>query len=181
MMEEDDPFSEKLSAPRDEIKESNSWLKDKIRKIGQLFTKSSSPSIGSMYLFVYDPKYKNILPYYDMYPLVIPIEFYTNGFLGINLHYLPPVARASLMDSLKKLSNDNKYNDKTKLNISYEILSRYASQFSGVENCIKRYLFAHVRSPFHKVSPEEWDKTIMLPLQRWQINSNKKYAGKPPY
>lgn len=180
-MEEDDPFSEKLSAPREEIKESNSWLRDKIRKIGQLFTKSGAPSVGSMYLFVYDPKYKDVLPYYDMYPLVIPIEFYTNGFLGLNLHYLPPGARASLMDSLKKLANNNKYNEKTKLNISYEVLSRYASQFSGFENCIKRYLFAHVRSPFHKVSPEEWDKTIMLPLQRWKVNSNKKYAGKPPY
>lgn len=181
MMEEDDPFSEKLSASTGEIKESNNWLKDKIRKLSQLFTKSSSPSVGGMYLFVYDAKYKDTLPYYDMYPLVIPIEFYGNGFLGINLHYLPPVARASLMGKLKKVSSDNKYNDKTKLNISYEVLTLYARQFSGVENCIKRYLFSQVRSPFHKVSPEDWDKTVMLPLQKWKVNSNKKYARSPPY
>ena len=138
-------------------------------------------SIGKMYLFHYDPKYKDTLPYYDMYPLVIPIEFYTNGFLGINLHYLPPAARASLMSKLKKVSSDDKYNDKTKLNISYEVLTLYARQFSGVDNCIKRYLFSHVRSPFHKVSAEDWDKTVMLPLQKWKVNSNKKYAGTPPY
>lgn len=180
-MEQDDPFIEKLYSPRGEIKESTNWLKDKIRKLGQLFSKSGAPTIGGMFLFVYDPKYKDTLPYYDMYPLVIPIEFYANGFLGINLHYLPPAARASLMGKLKKVSSDDKYNDKTKLNISYEVLTLYARQFSGVENCIKRYLFSHVRSPFHKVSPEDWDKTVMLPLQKWKVNSNKKYAGTPPY
>lgn len=180
-MEEDDPFIEKLYSSRGEIKESGNWLKDKIKKLSDLFSKSSTPSVGNMYLFSYDAKYKNVLPYYDMYPLVIPIEFYSDGFLGINLHYLPPVQRASLMRSLKKVSSDNKYNDKTKLNISYEILRLYSRQFVGVENCIKRYLYAHVRSTFHKVSAEDWDKTVMLPLQRWSINSNKKYAGKPPY
>ena len=30
--------------------------------------------IGKMYFFYYDPKTKDSLPYYDRFPLVIPIE-----------------------------------------------------------------------------------------------------------
>jgi hypothetical protein len=63
-------------------------------------------SIGKMYSFVYDPKTKEQLPYYDIYPLVFPIEYYNDGFLGINLHYLPPVLRARLMDALYETINN---------------------------------------------------------------------------
>lgn len=165
------------------------WFKDKIGEIvkkvkrtpNQVFTKDATPTIGQMYMFVYDPKYKNVLPFYDMYPLVFPIEFYSNGFLGINLHYLPPLARAKLLNSLKKLANNNKYDDSTKLVISYEILRAHAVQFKGFENCVKRYLFSHVRSSFHQVSSSDWDKAVLLPLQRWQVNPNRKYARNPPY
>lgn len=165
------------------------WFKDKASDVSKklsrnqnnVFTKDAFPEIGQMYMFAYDPKYKNVLPYYDAYPLVFPIEFYSNGFLGINLHYLPPLARAKLLTNLKDLSNNDKYNDSTKLAISYDILRANSIQFSGFENCVKRYLFAHVRSSFHQVSPYDWDKAVLLPLQRWQINPNRKYARKPPY
>ena len=43
--------------------------------------------IGRMYFYFYDPKTKDTLPYYDKFPLVIPIERYPDGFLGLNLHY----------------------------------------------------------------------------------------------
>lgn len=165
------------------------WFKDKASDVAKklsrnqnnVFTKDAFPEIGQMYMFAYDPKYKNTLPYYDAYPLVFPIEFYSNGFLGINLHYLPPLARARLLTNLKDLANNNKYNDSTKLVISYDVLRAHSIQFSGFENCVKRYLFAHVRSSFHQVSPFDWDKAVLLPLQRWQINPNRKYARKPPY
>lgn len=187
-MDENDLFIERLNSSRQELtesaKESGSWLKDKIQSLRnkfRVFNQSATPTVGHMYLFTYDPKYKDVLPYYDMYPLVIPIEFYSNGFLGINLHYLPPSGRASLMDKLKKVASDNKYNEKTKLNISYEILKLYSKQFVGVENCIKRYLYSHVRSQFHQVTAQDWDKAVMLPLQRWKVNPNKRYARSPPY
>ena len=48
-------------------------------------------NVGKMYMFFYDAKYKDTLPFFDIFPLVFPIEFYSEGFLGINLHYLPPV------------------------------------------------------------------------------------------
>lgn len=193
MAGQDDEFLQILKSSGKELAEGAkaaiNWFKDKISDItkklkrdpNNVFTKDGTPEIGQMYMFAYDPKYKATLPYYDAYPLVFPIEFYGDGFLGINLHYLPPMARARLLSSLKSLATNNKYDDTTKLNISYELLRASAIRFSGFENCVKRYLFAHVRSSFHQVAPYDWDKAVLLPLQRWQVNPNRKYARNPPY
>jgi hypothetical protein len=190
---QDDEFIQVLKGSANELAESAkgavNWFKDKVTQItkklrgdpNKVFTKDSTPEIGQMYMFAYDPKHKDTLPFYDMFPLVFPIEFYGDGFLGINLHYLPPLARAALLSNLKRLANNNKYDDSTKLNISYELLRAHAVQFNGFENCVKRYLFAHVRSSFHQVSSSDWDKAVLLPLQRWKVNSNRKYAQQPPY
>ena len=40
--------------------------------------------MGNMYLFAYDPKHKDTLPYYDRFPLIFPInksEIVCKGFL----------------------------------------------------------------------------------------------------
>lgn len=193
MAGQDDEFLQILKSSGRDLAEGAkaaiNWFKDKISDItkklkrdpNNVFTKDGTPEIGQMYMFAYDPKYKATLPYYDAYPLIFVIEFYGDGFLGINLHYLPPMARARLLSSLKSLATNNKYDDTTKLNISYELLRASAIRFSGFENCVKRYLFAHVRSSFHQVSPYDWDKAVLLPLQRWQVNPNRKYARNPPY
>jgi hypothetical protein len=170
-------------------KEANKWFRDSIEGFNrrvktdpkQVFTKNATPQIGRMYMFVYDAKHKATLPYFDVYPLVIPIEFYNDGFLGINFHYLPPMARAKLLNALQEVVSNNKYDDTTKLNISYEILRIYGSRFKEAQGCIKRYLFAHVRGQFHYVSPADWEKAVLMPIQKWSINPNKKYAGSPPY
>jgi hypothetical protein len=170
-------------------KDALNWFRDKVSDIikgakkatEKIFSKSSRPEIGKMYLYFYDAKHKNILPYFDMYPLVFPIEFYGDGFLGLNLHYLPPLARASLLSSLKQLLNNDKYDSTSKLNISYRLLKAQAAQFAGFENCVKRYLFSYMRSSFNEIDINDWDKTVLLPLQRWSINPNRAYAGRPPY
>jgi hypothetical protein len=154
------------------------WFQDASKSFNRkdpnkIFQSFSSPKVGSMYMFVYDPKYKDKLPVYDRYPLVFPIEYYHDGFLGINLHYLPPLARIAIMRNLDDLKNNNKYNETTKLNISYRLLKTYASRFTSVENCIKRYLYGHVRSSFNYVQPTDWEKVALLPLQKW--------VGRPPY
>ena len=63
--------------------------------------------IGKMYFFIYDPKTKEKLPYYDLFPLVIPIGEYSGkskGFLGLNLHYVHPKNRIELLDKLEQIS-----------------------------------------------------------------------------
>ena len=129
--------------------------------------------IGQMFLFNYDPKTKQDLPYYDTYPLVFPFNSSSEGFTGINLHYLPPVLRAKLMDSLYSITNNKRYDNTTRLNLSYEMLQS-TSKFQYFKPCVKQYLYNHVRSRFLYISPAEWDIALFLPLQ----NFVKASAGK---
>jgi len=134
---------------------------------------SGSPSIGSMYMFFYDPKHKQTLPYYDKFPLVFPINFYTDGFLGINLHYIPPATRAVLMDRLYSTINNDDIGENTKVQLNYEMLSG-ASRFKSFKPCVKKYLYSHVVSGFKYVSPLDWDKAIMLPTERFAKSTKEK-------
>lgn len=127
----------------------------------------STQSIGKMYAFFYDPKYKETLPYYDQFPLIFMIGPKAGGFMGINLHYLPPVLRAKLMDSLYSIINNQKFDKTTKLKISYEVLNS-AAKFRYFKPCLKHYLFDHVQSHFLNVEPSFWDAALMLPTEKFR-------------
>ena len=137
--------------------------KDAIIALKQRQTKTSS--LGQMYFFVYDPKHKKTLPYYDKFPLIFPINTYDDGFLGINLHYLDIRSRARLLQQLKSLANNKRYDETTKLKISYSILQGTGKLF---EPCVKRYLSNHVKSKFIRVDASEWDDAIFLPVEAFE-------------
>jgi len=146
----------------------------------RLFSKFGPEDIGSMIMFFYDAKLKDVLPYWDQFPLIFPIEVYDDGFLGINLHYLPLTLRAKLMDALYTTAITKK-DTITRLRITYQILAA-ASKFKAFRPCIKRYLNGHIKSRFFYVDPKEWDMALMLPTQRfvgapdqkvWQDSRNK--------
>ena len=122
--------------------------------------------IGKMFMYFYDPKLKEVLPYYDRFPLIFLINVDGEGFEGINLHYLAPQLRARLMDSLYSLMNNNKYDKTTKLRITYDLL-RSSSKFRYFKPCYKRYLFDHVQSNFINVPVTNWDMALMLPTERF--------------
>lgn len=134
------------------------------------------PMIGSMYLFAYDPKMKATLPYYDRFPLVIPFGSTTAvgraykqggaGFYGLNMHYLPPILRAKLMDKLYMYASNKQLDESTRLRISYKLLSR-AANLRFFKPCVKQYLFSHMRSKFFYIEPKEWDIALFLPLDRF--------------
>lgn len=63
-------------------------------------------SVGSMYMFIYDAKWKKTLPYWDIRPLIFPISRSKDRFMGINFHYLPVPYRAMLMDALYDFAID---------------------------------------------------------------------------
>lgn len=125
---------------------------------------------GSMFLFQYDAKHKETLPYWDKFPLVFPFSYESDGFMGLNLHYLPHAMRASLMSNLMDRTSPNRYQD---LKLSYQILSAYSS-LRYFKPCVKRYLYSHVKSQFLYITPEEWPIAIFLPLQRFQKASDGK-------
>lgn len=120
-------------------------------------------NIGKMYFYIYDPKHKDKLPYYDLFPLVIPIEEYNDGFLGLNLHYISPNARLSLLSKLDEIVTNKNYNNQARLRISYQFLKSNRRFFESMP-CIKRYLYSHMNSPFLLVKPEEWEIAAMLPV-----------------
>lgn len=132
--------------------------------------------IGRMYFYFYDPKHKDTLPYYDRFPLVIPIELYPDGFLGLNLHYIHPKQRIILLDKLSDVASNKKFDSKTKLRISYEYLAA-ASKIFEATPCIKRYLFNHIESRFLEISANEWDIAAMLPVENFVgATTSKVYA-----
>jgi hypothetical protein len=122
---------------------------------------------GYMYLYMYNPKHKDTLPFYDRFPLVFPFKAVEGGFMGINLHYLPPILRARLMDALyDKVSNKN-YDETTRLRISYEILNG-ASRYRYFRPCIKRYLYSHLQTKFLLIPANEWDYALFIPFERFE-------------
>jgi hypothetical protein len=150
--------------------------KQLMKEKDRLTTRMNRQSIGRMFMFYYDPKTKEDLPYWDRFPLIFPIELYPDGFLGINLHYLPPLMRAKLMNALYLTINNKNYDDTTKLRINYQIL-KGASRFKYFEPCIKKYLFSQVRSRYFYVTPSEWDMALMLPTERF-VGASKQQVFK---
>ena len=130
---------------------------------------SGKPTIGQLYLFQYDAKWKEILPYWDMWPLIFPFDYAKNGFYGINLHYLPPNARAALMIRLiKAQGSGGNMNENFKLKLSYSIIT----SFKPAIPCIKRYLFSQVQGKgLYGIGGEDWSYAAALPLQKFQKES----------
>jgi hypothetical protein len=122
---------------------------------------------GYMYLFKYDPKTKEDLPYYDTFPLIFPIETYPDGFLGINFHYLPHMLRARLMNAIYSVTTDRRYDSGTRVLLTYRVLSS-ASKYKAFKPTVKRYLYSQVRSPFLEITAREWDIALFLPLEKFR-------------
>lgn len=162
-------------------KKARDWYRERAKNVGKMNEASmfkqadrdrltARPKIGQLFMYYYDPKHKATLPYYDIFPLVFPFRKVKGGFLGINLHYLPLVYRAKLMDSLYEISNNNHYDESTKLNLSYKVLNS-SSKFEYFKPCVKHYLTGHLRSRLLYIYPSEWDIALWLPLERFQKKS----------
>ena len=161
---------------------STQWFRDKIKEFGTPKSadlirdgrRTSTPTFGLLNMFMYDPKGKKELPYYDTFPLVLPIEEYNNGFLGINLHYLSMPIRIRLLDRLVDYSNNDKFDKSTNLNVDYSRLKK----IDMIKPCLKRYLASNVRTKFRKVGAEEFMVATLLPVQRFKKQSDSHVFAK---
>lgn len=123
--------------------------------------------VGKMYFFKYNPKLRAILPKYDRFPMCVPIQMYANGFLGLNLHYLSVGQRSGLVSLLIELKNNKYMDERTRLRVSYDIITTSRKLNSITRPCIHRYLYDHCMSKFIEIYPDEWDKAIQLPTEDW--------------
>lgn len=121
---------------------------------------------GNMYLFAYDAKHKKTLPYFDRYPLIFPLKKAPGGFLGLNMHYLPLKLRAVLMDALYDTASNDRYDEKTKLRLSYDIL-KGASKFKLFKPTVHMYLRSQFKSRFIEIASSEWDIALFLPVEKF--------------
>lgn len=121
--------------------------------------------LGHLYLFRYEPKLRETLPYYDTFPIIFIIDRARDGFLGLNMHYLPYEYRARLMDALYEFVTGEE--DLQRLRVTYRILSSTA-KLRYYKPCLKYYLNNHIKSRFLHVSPDEWNTAVFLPLHRFR-------------
>ena len=152
--------------------ESRDWFRKKAQKLRRInrdrlmdddqLKQQNNQIVGSMYMFFYDPKTKDTLPYYDKFPLSIIVGPAKDGFYGLNLHYLPPVLRAKFLDGLLDITNNKRYDETTKFQLSYGMLQRTA-RMRYFKPCFKHYLSKHVKSQFAQVQAPEWEIATFLP------------------
>lgn len=204
-----DIFNKPASAIRDSFKKSQEWLNDMIsvllgktnanttetddeterRKLA--FKGVSYPEIGKLYLFMYhDPETKDTLPYWDKFPIVIPVEYVQlkkgQGFLGLNLHYLPPNLRAVLLDILIMEYKDSAFDgDERRININYSILKSFLQNVPMAKQCVKKYYISRIapsaysKGKFNEIKPDDWKFAVTLPLHEWV--RNPKYNNPLPW
>jgi len=122
------------------------------------------PSVGRLNMFFYDPKYKKTLPYYDTFPLVLPIETIPGGFAGINFHYLPPSQRFTLLSQLQRFAVRGTIDEKNRFDVSYNRVKN----ISLTKGAIKKYLWEHTRSNFLRIDYDEAALAVYLPVAQFK-------------
>lgn len=158
-------YREQIKKLGSEKLEQNALLKNRVLRADRIYP-------GGLYLYSYDPKTKDSLPYYDTFPLVFIYKPTKDGFMGYNIHYLPYNLRFQLMGSLLDihLSNDPEIKKAIR---SYGLLSQMDAG-KLFQPCVKRYLSSHVRSKFLLVPQEDWVTASMLPIEQFQKASRHK-------
>jgi hypothetical protein len=160
---------------------STQWYRDKIDEFGKPGAmdlirdgkRNNKPFYGRLNMFFYDPKLKKKLPYYDTFPLVLPLEPYADGFLGINFHYLPMTLRLKLLDTVVDFSNNTKFDESTRLAVDYSKLKK----FNIIKPTLKRYLAGRVKTQFRRIDADEFTVAALLPVQRFKkASASEVYA-----
>ena len=157
---------------------STEWYREKIAEFGKPGAmdlirdgkRDNNPFYGRLNMFFYSPKHKDKLPYYDRFPLVLPLERYRGGFMGINMHYLPIPLRTKLLDKLYEFSSNDKFDETTRLTATYNRVRNIPL----VRPTLHRYLYNFVESPFRRIDADEFIVATLLPVQRFKKASDRK-------
>jgi Fe-S oxidoreductase len=157
-------------------KEAQDWFKSQLRGMAQInmhkmlkddrLKTKQRPRIGDMFMYIYDPKHRKTLPYYDRFPLTIMVSKAPGGFYGLNLHYLPLKQRAMFLDRLTDIANNKKFDETTRLKLNYSLL-KSAKKYKYFAPCFKHYLTSQINSKIVKVEASEWDIAIFLPTENF--------------
>ena len=170
-----------IQAVKDEARgrpRSTAWYREKIKEFGTPSVtnlirdgkRDSRPFYGKLNMFFYDPKHKKTLPYYDTFPLVLPLETYNDGFLGLNLHYLPIPLRIKLLDKLVDYTNSG---DFTKISTRMMVNYKKLKMIKLIRPTIHKYLSGYTKSQFRRIDADEFTIATLLPVQRFKKATDK--------
>ena len=95
---------------------------------------------------------------------MLPLETYGDGFLGLNLHYLPIPLRIKLLDRLVDYSNNTNFDESTRIIVDYSRLKRVKL----IQPTIHKYLASQVQSEFRRIDADEFTVATLLPVQRFK-------------
>ena len=151
---------------QDEVKNNRNINRRKLLKDPAL-EKRNRARVGSMYMYFYNPKHEDTLPYYDLFPLTIMVQPVPGGFHGLNLHYLPPALRARLFDSLVDLTNNKRYDESTRFKLTYDLL-KSASKMRFFKPCYKHYLYSQIEGRVAMVEAPAWEMALFLPTEQFR-------------
>jgi len=149
--------------------------------------------IGAMYMFVYEPKGKMTLPYYDKFPLVLYMKKKGSNFMGLNIHYLNYVDRFKLLKNLMTLYEgidddftkdmQRKKRSKIRMDVGDELHAESHMQerirnlkydrLKGKEKyelhapCLKVYHRKNIKSKIVRIDMSDWPLAAHLPVEHF--------------
>ena len=161
-----------------EVQRSAKWFQDKIKGLkGEVKNRFSSTnaakfyresekindtifkrraSLGDLFCYYYNPKYRKTLPYYDMFPMIMLLKAERDTFLGINFHYLRPKWRAILLDRVT-----------AKIGGGLPKWSKLRT-IRQIAPTIKRYRFDHIMRKVIPIEEDEQEIAIFLPTEKFK-------------
>lgn len=165
----------KMPRPKEKSQE---WFMKTI-KAGVKGHQVVKPQVGRIYTYAYDPKYRDTLPFYDRFPLIICLgegksKAGNNIMLGLNLHYAPPKARQQFLEALlKQYATTPTLSNKTRLKIKWSDVKG----MRGSDHMIKAYLPGHIQTKIIEIAPKDWHNIITMPFYQF-MSKGKKYDAR---
>jgi len=177
-------FFKELKSTASERMKSFNWYSEKINQMkqkGMLSIKNvidafedlptSNIEVGSMYMFMYNPKYRKILPVWDAFPIVIPFSVSNETFTGFNFHYLSTPLRWRMLQVLmnnQDIATRRNLTHYSRIQMDYAVLKN-SSHIPILKPTIHSYRYDHVipvaKGKYMKVHPSSWKFTVLLPTQ----------------
>lgn len=157
------------------------WLSNEISRIPNFKSRKDitesitlkgqkAPPLCEMVLFKYDATHGNLNGYWDKYPIVLIVRPLPEHFFGFNLHYIEPVMRKKIIDTVYKIVSESMGSRELKFKYLYPFLDGLV-KIKHFNHAYKNYNYANLESKFVIINHEYYDLVANLPIAT--LKSNK--------
>ena len=177
---------EEIRAATGDQRRSAQWYQDQVKRLvgtsypGPKFQREYSENLtnrmlpGRLYLINYsNPITKDKLPYYDMFPLILPFNIESSLVTAINFHYLHPTSRIILLEKLSRFKIGDT-DIQTRIRADWNILSNFA-RFREVRPAVKKYRRSQIKVDFFSYNQMTGQLPLFCLLNNLEVQVNRKY------